>query len=81
MSDDNDSGFELTYANMVTVNGKRSPRGKGLEYKLQRGESGLTGMGWVSSAWAGARLGCADNWVVALARPRPTWSGAGLRWA
>ena len=42
MCDDDDSGFELAYANEITVDKKRLPREKGFAYKLKRNGSGLT---------------------------------------
>ena len=37
--DDNDNGFELAYANKVTIDGKRSPRGNGFMYESKQSEA------------------------------------------
>ena len=74
MYDDDDSGFELAYANEVTVDGKRSPRGRELAYELKQGGSALTGLGWVMLTWA-------DAYGLAMGMAGPSWSSVGLRWA
>ena len=47
VNDDNDSSYKLMCMNEVTVDGKRSPRGRELAYKLERERFGLIGLGWV----------------------------------
>ena len=58
MCDNKDSGFELAYANEVTVDGKRSPRGKGFVYELKRSGFRLIGRSWAESGlgWVMPRL-------------------------
>ena len=51
--DDNNSGFELAYTNEVTIDGKRSPRGRWLANELERSGSWLAGLSWARSG-----LGC-----------------------
>ena len=57
--DGNDSSYKSTCTNEITVDGKRSPRGRELAYKLERGASKLTGLGWCT------RPGCAfTGWAI-----------------
>ena len=54
-----DCSFELAYANEVTVDGKRSPQGKGFVYELKQNGLGLTSRSWAGSGWL----------VLGLSRP------------
>ena len=66
MCHNDDSSFELAYANEVTIDGKRSPQGRRLAYELNRSGLGLTGLSWVGSSLVCAGLG----WVtLGLLRP------------
>ena len=80
--DNNDSGYKSTCVNEVTIDGKRSPRGRELAHELEREGFGLTGLGWVEyglgwsrrPGWR-ARLGCCGR---RLGRPSPCRASTGL---